>query len=56
MTKQIVYDSDGKSYEIEPVDAREYIASGYYSESPPEGTERAEPEKPRAKPGPKSRG
>lgn len=37
MKLQTVYDADGKAHNIEPVDAREYIASGaYFHESPTE--------------------
>jgi hypothetical protein len=39
MTKQVthtVYDAAGKPHTVEPVDAREYVASGHYFREPPE--------------------
>jgi hypothetical protein len=61
---QTVYDAAGKAYELEPVDAREYVASGHYFNTKPKGKAAAEPvesqpaeldqlERPHGKPGPK---
>ena len=37
---QTVYDSDGKAYTVDSVDAREYIAmGGYFSSNPKEKVE-----------------
>ena len=33
--KQIVYDKDGKPYERDSVDCREYLATGRYFTEPP---------------------
>ena len=30
-----VYDAEGKEYEVDAVDAKEYIATGRYTTSPP---------------------
>ena len=43
-----VYDADGKAYEVEPVDAREYLETGRYFASKPE-PKPAEPPKPEPK-------
>ncbi len=32
---QTVYDAEGKAHTVEPVDAREYLASGHYFEEAP---------------------
>jgi hypothetical protein len=69
MTTQIVYDAAGKAIELEPVDAREYLASGAYFASKAKAKSadvvadvaapavdevtEPEPEKVRNKPGPK---
>jgi hypothetical protein len=36
---QTVYDAEGKPYTIEPVDAREWLRSGYYFATPPGAAE-----------------
>jgi len=52
-----VYDTQGNAHTVEPVDAREYVASGSYFSEPPavdeSATNEAAPEKVRNKPGPK---
>jgi hypothetical protein len=46
---QTVYDKDGKAYEVDSVDAREYIAMGeYFSSKPGKEEAEAKPEKPAA--------
>lgn len=35
MASRTVYDADGKAYEVEAVDAREYIKSGHYFAAAP---------------------
>ena len=39
---QTVYDAQGVAYNVEPVDAREWIGSGSYFAEPPEATKAAE--------------
>lgn len=34
--KRTVHDKDGKAFEIEAIDAREWVATGNYTNEPPE--------------------
>ena len=36
MAKTTVYAPDGSAVTVEPIDGREYLASGYYSAEPPQ--------------------
>lgn len=65
MITQTVFDADGRAYELEPVDAREYLESGSYFSKPPKNKAAAVDEPltdadadapARGKPGPKPKG
>lgn len=47
MTMQTVYDADGAAFEVESVDAREYVESGSYSYEAPSATPEAPADKPK---------
>ena len=40
--KRKVYDKDGREYEVEAIDAREWVASGSYTFNPPEALDAVE--------------